>query len=81
VVCPDWASNQAVGKNLETTQQLDHKIPPLAVLKREAARLLGVCERTVDNYIALKAIRCVRVRKRVLIPMRSLHAVVSKGIS
>jgi hypothetical protein len=50
------------------------------VSKREAARLLGVCERTVKNYIGSKAIRCVR-GKRVLIPMRSLHAVVSKGIS
>jgi excisionase family DNA binding protein len=77
----DRASNQAVAKNLESTQQPAHKITPLAVSKREAARLLGVCERTVDNYVALKAIRCVRVGKRVLIPMRSLHEVVSKGIS
>jgi excisionase family DNA binding protein len=51
------------------------------VSKREAARLLGVCERTVDNYIALKSIRSIRVGKRVLIPMGSLHEVVSKGIS
>jgi excisionase family DNA binding protein len=49
--------------------------------KREAARLLGVCERTVDNYIALKAIRCVRMGKRVLIPMKCVNEVVSKGIS
>jgi excisionase family DNA binding protein len=51
------------------------------VSKREAARLLGVCERTMENYVASKAIRSIRVRKRVLIPMRSLHEVVSKGIS
>lgn len=74
-------SNQAKGENLGLIQQLAYKTPPLAVSKREAARLLGVCERTVDNYIALKAIRCVRVGKRVLIPMRSLQEVVSKGIS
>jgi excisionase family DNA binding protein len=75
------ASNQAVDKNLESPPQPDLKTSPLAVSKREAARLLGVCERTVENYIRLKAIRCVRVGKRVLIPMRSLHGVVSKGIS
>ena len=75
------ASNQPVDKNLESPPQPYPKTPPLAVSKREAARLLGVCERTVENYIRLKAIRCVRVGKRVLIPMRSLHGVVSKGIS
>jgi excisionase family DNA binding protein len=73
-------SNPPVGKDLGPTLNHDHKTPPLAVSKREAARMLGVSERTVDNYIALKAIRCVRVGKRVLIPMRSLHEVVSKGI-
>ena len=75
------ASNQPVGKDIGPAQQHDHKTPPLAVSKREAARLLGVCERTVENYIGLKAIRCVRVGRRVLIPMRSLHDVVSKGIT
>jgi excisionase family DNA binding protein len=75
------ASNQAVDKNLESSPRPDPKTPPLAVSKREAARLLGVCERTVENYTRLKAIRCVRVGKRVLIPMKSLHDVVSKGIS
>jgi excisionase family DNA binding protein len=45
------------------------------------ARLLGVCERTVENYIASKAICCVRVGRRVLIQMKSLHEVATKGIS
>jgi hypothetical protein len=71
------ASNQTVGKNLAPPPQPDPKAAPLAVSKREAARLLGVCERTVDNYIALKAILCVR-GKRVLIPMKSLYEVASK---
>ncbi len=75
------ASNQPVGKDIGPAQQHDHKTPPLAVSKREAARLLGVCQRTVDNYIALKAIRCVRVGKRVVIPMKRLHEIASKGIS
>ncbi len=30
--------------------------PPLAVSKREAARLLGISVRTLDNYVALKVI-------------------------
>jgi excisionase family DNA binding protein len=53
--------------------------PPLAVSKREAARLLGISVRTVDHYIALKVIQCVRLGKRVLIPMKALNALLSRG--
>jgi excisionase family DNA binding protein len=74
-------SRERSSKNLGTTQQPDPKTPPLAVSRREAARLLGVSQRTLNNHVASKAIRCVRVGKRVLIPMRSLHEVVAKGIS
>jgi excisionase family DNA binding protein len=74
-------SQQKVGVDLGTTAQDVHKTLPLAVSKREAARLLGVSQRTVDNYISLKLIRSVRLGRRVLIPMRSLNELVSKGIS
>jgi excisionase family DNA binding protein len=71
---------QPIVKNQEPAQLQDHKTPPLAVSKREAARLLGVCQRTVDNYIALKLIRSVQIGRRVLVPMRSVQEVASKGI-
>jgi len=77
----DHLSSQAAGTNLELPKQQDLETPPLAVSKREAARLLGICTRTLENYISLKLIRAVRVGRRVLIPMRSVHEVVSKGIS
>jgi excisionase family DNA binding protein len=52
-----------------------------AVSVREAARLLSISPRTVDKYVALKAIPTIRVGRRVLIPMKSVNEIVSKGIS
>jgi len=45
---------------------------PLVVNKREAAALLGVCLRTIDNFIARKELPCRRFGKRVLIPYAAL---------
>jgi len=36
--------------------------------------------RTVHNYIGLKAIRTVRVGRRVLVPMKSVNEVATRGI-
>lgn len=47
---------------------------PLLVSKRDAAALLGVCVRSVDNYIAAKELPCRRLGKRVLIPYNALVA-------
>jgi len=46
----------------------------LLVSKREAAALLSVCVRSVDNYIAAKQLPCRRLGKRVLIPYSALVA-------
>jgi excisionase family DNA binding protein len=51
----------------------------LAVSKTEAARILGVSRRTIDYSIALKQIAVFRVGRRVLVPIRSLEAVVRRG--
>ena len=51
----------------------------LAVSKAEAARILGVSRRTIDYSIALKQITVLRVGRRVLVPIRSLEAVVRRG--
>lgn len=47
---------------------------PLLVSKRDAAALLGVCVRSIDNYIATKELPCRRLGKRVLIPYSALVA-------
>lgn len=47
---------------------------PLLVSKREAAALLSICVRSIDNYIAAKALPCRRLGKRVLIPYNALVA-------
>ena len=47
---------------------------PLLVSKREAAALLGICLRSVDNYISRKELPCRRLGKRVLIPYSALVA-------
>jgi excisionase family DNA binding protein len=77
----DRAQHLTPVKNLAVTEQHEHKAQPLVVPKREAARLLGVSLRTVDNYIGLKVIRSVRLGRRVLVPMSSVRNVASKGVS
>lgn len=65
--------------------QLPHKsgseTPRQAVSVREAARLLSISPRTVDKYVALKVIPTFRIGRRVLIPMKNVNEIVSKGIS
>ena len=45
---------------------------PLLVSKRDAAALLSLCVRTVDNLIATKKLPARRVGRRVLIPYTAL---------
>jgi excisionase family DNA binding protein len=52
-----------------------------AVSIREAARLLSISPRTVDKYVALKVIPVIRIGRRVLIPMKSVNEILSRGIS
>jgi excisionase family DNA binding protein len=49
-------------------------LDPLLVSKRDAAALLGVCLRSIDNYIAAKELPCRRLGKRVLVPYSALVA-------
>ncbi len=68
-------------KQQNLARPLHSEIPRQAVSVREAARLLSISPRTVDKYIALKEIPTIRVGRRVLIPMKRLSEIVSKGIS
>jgi excisionase family DNA binding protein len=65
----------------DSPRRFDSEVPRQAVSVREAARLLSISPRTVDKYVALKAIPTIRVGRRVLIPMKSVSEIVSKGIS
>jgi excisionase family DNA binding protein len=60
--------------------KVDSAMPRQAVSIREAARLLSISPRIVENYIGLKAIRTVRVGRLVLVPMKSVNEVASRGI-
>src|SRR5467141_1058740 len=64
----------------DSPRKVDSEIPRQAVSVREAARLLSISPRTVQNYIGLKAIRTVRVGRRVLVPMKSVNEVATRGI-
>jgi excisionase family DNA binding protein len=64
----------------DSPRRVDSEMPLQAVSIREAARLLSISPRTVHNYIVLKAIRTVRVGRRVLVPMKSVNEVASGGI-
>lgn len=48
--------------------------PPLLVSKRDAAGLLSLCLRSIDNLIAAKQLPCRRIGRRVLIPYNALVA-------
>ena len=61
-------------------RRVDSAMPRQAVSVREAARRLSIPPRTVDKYVALKVIRTVRVGRRVLVPMKSVNEVASRGI-
>jgi excisionase family DNA binding protein len=63
-----------------TNQAANRETPRHAVSVREAARLLSISPRTVDKYVALKVIRTFRIGRRVLIPMKTVDEIVSKGI-
>jgi hypothetical protein len=56
----------------ENVQNVDQPRAPLLVSKREAAAMLGVCLRSIDNYIGAKQLPCRRLGKRVLIPYAAL---------
>jgi len=45
----------------------------LAVDTREAARLLSVSPRTIQNYIAAKILPARKIGRRTVIPMRALE--------
>jgi excisionase family DNA binding protein len=47
---------------------------PLLVSRHASAELLGVCLRTLDKFIATKALPSRRVGRRVLIPHSALVA-------
>jgi len=64
----------------DSFRRVDSAMPRQAVSVREAARLLSISPRTVHNYIGLKVIRTVRVGRRVLVPMKSVSEVATKGI-
>jgi excisionase family DNA binding protein len=67
-------------QSLATSPVTMNKPSPQAVSVREAARLLSLSRRTIENYIALKAIHAVRVGRRVLVPIKSVNQVAAKGV-
>ena len=52
---------------------------PAALSKTQAAQVLGVSVRTIDNCIAQQKIRVLRIGRRVLVPMNSIEAALKRG--
>lgn len=48
---------------------------PLVVSMREAAKLLGVCERTVRNLIYRKQLAIIKIGDRSMVPMAELRRI------
>ena len=51
----------------------------LAVGSREAARLLGVCERTLWSWSKAGIVRTVKIGRRVLYPVAGLKELLGQG--
>jgi excisionase family DNA binding protein len=62
-------------------QSTKHPEPnrPVAFSKAKAAQALGVSVRTIDNCIAHKGIRVMRIGRRVLVPMHCIEAALKHG--
>lgn len=56
----------------QSVNRSDEKIVKLLHSKREAAQMLDVSPRTVDNLIAFKELEVRRIGRRVLIPHSAL---------
>jgi excisionase family DNA binding protein len=58
---------------------LEGNIERIAFRKSEAAKMLGLCLRTIDNMIGAKELTARRIGRRVLIPATALYALI--GVS
>jgi excisionase family DNA binding protein len=77
---PIRVQGQATTERTVSTQKSESATPPKAVSISEAARLLSISPRTLYNCIAMNAIRTIHVGRRVLIPMKSINEVASRGV-
>jgi excisionase family DNA binding protein len=59
---------------MEGSTRLQADVLPLTLRVREAARLLGVCERTVQTWIRKHGLPCIRLGRSVRIPLDGLRA-------
>jgi len=53
--------------------------PPLLVTKRDAAAMLSVCVRTVENLISMKLLPHRKIGRRTLIPYSAVVAFARQG--
>ena len=67
-MCTGTTVRDATRMNLPTEK------PPLAVDTREAARLLSVSPRTIQNYIAAKLLPARKLGRRTVISVRALES-------
>jgi excisionase family DNA binding protein len=61
-----------------STVSSERHLDPINVSKKDAAALLGVCPRTIDNLIAAKELPCRRIGRRVPVPYTALVAFVRR---
>lgn len=69
------------GQPLAKTPTHAHNHPRLTLRPREAARVLGVCERTLRNLMRSGAIPHIRLERTVLIPVADLEAFIADKLN
>lgn len=56
---------------------LKHEVERIAYRKQEAALILGICLRTIDNMIADKQLTARKIGRSVIIPVTAIYALMS----
>jgi excisionase family DNA binding protein len=58
---------------IRNSRNSEYLLPPILVSKRDAARLLNLCVRTIEHLIRHRKLRAKRVGKRVLLLRQDLE--------
>src|SRR5215469_14433251 len=66
--------NNAAGRSGPLEKVLEGQIERIAYRKSEAAEMLGLCLRTIDNMIADKELISRKVGRSVVIPATAVYA-------
>jgi excisionase family DNA binding protein len=67
------SQTQRAGEPGPRRKELELQVERIAYRKAEAAEMLGLCPRTIDNMIAAKELIARKIGRRVIIPASAIY--------